>query len=98
MKEAAIRKRLLELCEAITASPLSDSSSADVSGGVYRPGAPSKTVDLEEQLDHLRLQVKYVLFDLEATRRENHYLRQMLETRPPRRGRDEETGSGPAPQ
>ena len=34
---------------------------------------------LHESLDHLRLTVKYVLFDLEATRRENKYLRKILE-------------------
>jgi hypothetical protein len=31
-------------------------------------------------LDWLRLSVKYLVFDLEATRRENQYLRQMLES------------------
>jgi hypothetical protein len=35
--------------------------------------------ELQESLDHLRLTVKYLVFDLEATRRENAYLRRMLE-------------------
>jgi hypothetical protein len=35
---------------------------------------------LQESLDWLRLSVKYLVFDLEATRRENNYLRQMLES------------------
>lgn len=34
---------------------------------------------LQESLDYLRLGVKYMLFDLEATRRENTYLRKLLE-------------------
>ena len=34
---------------------------------------------LQESLDYLRLSIKYLVFDLEATRRENHYLRRMLE-------------------
>ncbi len=34
---------------------------------------------LQESLDYLRLSTKYLLFDLEATRRENAYLRKMLE-------------------
>ena len=34
---------------------------------------------LKDFLDRLRLNVKYLLFDLEATRRENTYLRRMLE-------------------
>ena len=35
--------------------------------------------DLQEGLDYLRLSIKYLMFDLEATRRENDYLRGMLE-------------------
>jgi len=39
-----------------------------------------KTIaDLQESLDYLRLSVKYLVFDLEATRRENQYLRKLLE-------------------
>jgi len=34
---------------------------------------------LQESIDFLRLSIKYLLFDLEATRRENGYLRRMLE-------------------
>ena len=35
--------------------------------------------ELQESLDYLRLSIKYLVFDLEATRRENGYLRKMLE-------------------
>jgi predicted enzyme involved in methoxymalonyl-ACP biosynthesis len=42
---------------------------------------------LQESLDYLRLSIKYLVFDLEATRRENSYLRKMLE---------ETTGGGSA--
>ena len=39
-----------------------------------------KTVgELQESLDFLRLSIKYLVFDLEATRRENGYLRKLLE-------------------
>jgi hypothetical protein len=39
-----------------------------------------KTVaQLQESLDYLRLSVKYLVFDLEATRRENSYLRKLLQ-------------------
>jgi len=34
--------------------------------------------EMQESLDYLRLSVKYLVFDLEATRRENRYLRDML--------------------
>lgn len=35
--------------------------------------------ELQNSLDHLRLSVKYLVFDLEATRRENTYLRKLVE-------------------
>ena len=35
--------------------------------------------ELQESLDYLRLSVKYLVFDLEATRRENAYLRGLIE-------------------
>lgn len=39
-----------------------------------------KTVNsLQESLDYLRLSIKYLVFDLEATKRENDYLRKMLD-------------------
>ncbi len=51
-----------------------------------RHGRMKKTVnELQEALDYLRLSVKYLVFDLEATRRENQYLRKMLESK---NGRD----------
>ena len=34
---------------------------------------------LQESLDYLRLSIKYLVFDLEATRRENTYLRKIIE-------------------
>ena len=38
-----------------------------------------KTVsDLQDSLDYLRLSIKYIMFDLEATRRENNSLRKLL--------------------
>ncbi len=37
---------------------------------------------MQENIDFLRLWIKYLLFDLEATRRENSYLRKMLEQDP----------------
>lgn len=37
--------------------------------------------ELQEALDYLRLSVKYLVFDLEATRRENEYLRKLVENR-----------------
>ena len=39
----------------------------------------ASVTELQDSLDHLRLSVKYMVFDLEATRRENAYLRKLLE-------------------
>ena len=64
-------------------------SSADldrktVSGTIAHYGDSRKRLEdsvnnLQESLDYLRICIKYQLFDLEATRRENKYLRKMLE-------------------
>ncbi|OHB51530.1 MAG: hypothetical protein A2Y10_11695 [Planctomycetes bacterium GWF2_41_51] len=39
----------------------------------------SKEVNLEQYFDQLRLMIKYLVFDIEATKRENKYLRKILE-------------------
>lgn len=53
--------------------------------------------DLQDSLDYLRLSVKYLVFDLEATRRENAYLRKMLEQSHPGQN-DGERDTGPDPE
>jgi hypothetical protein len=45
--------------------------------------------ELQESLDYLRLSVKYLVFDLEATRRENKYLRSLIQN-----ATDEHTDQG----
>jgi len=47
--------------------------------------------ELQESLDYLRLSVKYLVFDLEATRRENQYLRTLLD----RQSREQRDDDGP---
>src|SRR4051812_40112096 len=47
---------------------------------------------LQESLDYLRLSVKYLVFDLEATRRENQYLRRLLDRQ---HGRAQDTDDHP---
>jgi hypothetical protein len=85
MNEAALRKSLSELSE-VLAFPHRRGEVQDTSA----QASDLIGATLEETLDYLRLQVKYLVFDLEATRRENMYLRRMLEGR--RRDPDE---SGP---
>jgi hypothetical protein len=48
--------------------------------------------DLQESLDYLRLSVKYLVFDLEATRRENQYLRKLLDRQAGREQQDQDEG------
>ena len=86
INEATFKVRLQELIKEIESLPDPDSRFSKDPKTVAHTGpqqlaATAKTVD--EALDYLRLQIKYVLFDLEATRRENRYLRKMLENRPP---------------
>ena len=83
MNEAAIRERILELSDTLLASPTFGATNVSVSSsdGIYLPAETDKAVELEGCIDQLRLQMKYLLFDLEATKRENRYLRQMLQGR-----------------
>ena len=80
MKEAAMKTRLGELCEVIRALPSAEVKKGSTEG-VYCSQGSTKDQSIEESLGQLRLQIKYLLFDLEATRRENRYLRHMLDNR-----------------
>ena len=94
--EAAVRKDLNDLIEAITSSPLAGKATSPAPGVYHSP--PQADAAIGDSLGQLRLQVKYLLFDLEATRRENRYLRQMLENRHRRnRDTDDSPGEGPDP-
>ncbi len=81
MEEAAMKKKLDDLIETVrSATRVSKDAKSSTAYGMYVPSAdPDASVD--NALDGLRLQIKYLLFDLEATRRENRYLMQMLENR-----------------
>jgi len=76
--EATIKKTLHDLANTITTIPLGQEH---VAGGVYQSDVHPTAAGVEESIDYLRLQIKYLMFDLEATRRENRYLRQLLENR-----------------
>jgi len=47
--------------------------------GEHQKALEKSVSSLQESLDYLRICIKYQLFDLEATRRENEYLRKLLE-------------------
>jgi len=90
MNEAAIRKRISELKEVMTGLPSGNAKAAP--DGLCGSHTSIEAQPMEVLLDQLRLQVKYLVFDLEATRRENRYLRQMIENR--RRGPSDDPRGG----
>ncbi len=84
MNEQDFQKKLGELMGEISTLPKAerDKLGALASKTQQRHDKLKKTVgELQESLDYLRLSIKYLVFDLEATRRENAYLRKMIEER-----------------
>src|SRR4051812_36062250 len=82
MSEKEFQTKLAELMGEISTLPVAEREKlvklADETR--QRHERMKKTVGgLQESLDYLRLSIKYLVFDLEATRRENGYLRKMLE-------------------
>jgi len=85
MDEVTFQNKLAELMQEISTLPKTEREKlTDMANRAQQRHAKlKKTVhDLQESLDYLRLSIKYLVFDLEATRRENRYLRQMLESGP----------------
>ncbi|MBS0191574.1 MAG: hypothetical protein U0573_10955 [Phycisphaerales bacterium] len=84
MNEQDFQKKLGELMAQISELPETDRAPLEALAGeaAARHDKMRQTIgDLQESLDYLRLSVKYLVFDLEATRRENDYLRSLLEKR-----------------
>ncbi len=91
MDEATFQTKLGELLGEISTLPKAEREklTAMAEKTQERHERLRKTVsDLQESLDYLRLSIKYLVFDLEATRRENGYLRKMIE--------DQRSGGGEA--
>ena len=82
MDEAAFEKKLNELVNEIGSIPSPQRDRLVMLAKQTRDCHKQlkKSVNnLQESLDYLRVSIKYMLFDLEATRRENAYLRKLLE-------------------
>jgi hypothetical protein len=82
MNEQEFQAKIGELIRQINDAPESEQSELRriVEETRGRHERMKKTIgDLQESLDYLRLSVKYLVFDLEATRRENQYLRKLLD-------------------
>ena len=82
MNEQEFQTKLAELMGEITTLPATERKKLEqlANESLQRHERLRQTVSgLQESLDYLRLSIKYLVFDLEATRRENGYLRKMLE-------------------
>ena len=82
MDEATFQRKLAELVATIGTLPPGHRAKLQVLAdqAKLQHAKLAQTVSsLQESLDFLRLSIKYLIFDLEATRRENASLRQLLE-------------------
>ncbi len=82
MNEHEFQSKLAELMGEISTLPVTERQKLEKLADETRQRHERlrQTVgSLQESLDYLRLSIKYLVFDLEATRRENGYLRRILE-------------------
>ena len=82
MNENTFQKKLAELVAEIGTLPQEDRARLEMLAEETRERhqkLKQTVTNLQESLDFLRLSIKYLLFDLEATRRENAQLRKMLD-------------------
>ena len=82
MNERNIEERLCRLIEQLQALPIEHREKLEKlceHDGSQRSMIEESVAKLQDSLDYLRLSVKYMVFDLEATRRENVYLRKLVE-------------------
>ncbi len=82
MDEKTFHEKLLDLIEQIKLFPEAKRESIEMLAGELGKkyeDLRKSLVMLQDTLDSLRLNVKYLLFDLEATKKENIALRKKLE-------------------
>ena len=82
MDEITFQDKMNQILDRIRELPASQAPAAPDaadSAEARRARVQSSINELQDALDYLRLSVKYLVFDLEATRRENAYLRRMIE-------------------
>lgn len=82
MNEREFQTKLAELMVEISTLPAAERAKLEKLADETRQRherLKATVSSLQESLDYLRLSIKYLVFDLEATRRENSYLRKMLE-------------------
>ena len=86
MNEETFQRKLAELIAEIATLPAGEREKLELLAAQTRERHKQlkETVSsLQESIDFVRLSIKYLLFDLEATRRENAQLRKMLDENNP---------------
>jgi len=79
--EAALREKVGQLLSEVQRVPPEGGQVKRAHGRTSSSAASAmkrEMATLEDNLDHVRLAVKYLVFDLEATKRENRLLRGLL--------------------
>jgi len=82
MDEQVFQRKLAELIADIRTLPAGERDELEQLAeqtSVRHKQIKETVAQLQESLDFVRVSIKYMLFDLEATRRENEQLRKMLE-------------------
>lgn len=82
MKDEVFENKLNELVKEIGEIPTQDREKLIMLAKKtqqQRKAIKNSVTSLQESLDYLRVSIKYMIFDLEATRRENTYLRKLLD-------------------
>ena len=81
MDESALREKVGQLLSEVHHLPRtgqSDLMDAGQTKGVQGSSVKREMAAIEDSLDQVSLAVKYLVFDLEATKRENRLLRDLL--------------------
>ena len=90
MDETSFQEKMNHILDRIRELPTNNATAAADNAEARRERVQNSMGELQEALDYLRLSVKYLVFDLEATRRENAYLRRIIEQSNRSRPREEE--------
>lgn len=81
MDESALREKvgqLLSEVHRLPPAPVPDGAAAGQPGTGKTSAMKREMAALEDSLDQIRIAVKYLVFDLEATKRENRILKSLL--------------------
>lgn len=82
MDEAVFRNKLNEIIKEMDALPAPQRDKLIMLAKKTRESHKQlreKVHELQQSLDYLRVSIKYLIFDLEATRRENAHYKKMLD-------------------